>query len=125
MGRKQLQKNRQEQIAMELGLIPDPEKERLARLAKEKSKKEEEERLRKQVVQAPGWECPDCPGGKHPVKDGWCINGRFWSHGEIFRMKEIAVQQPELPKKLVENKALMMLKDSLGLDFSTLEVHPA
>lgn len=119
MGRRKAP-SRQEQIARELGLLPE--------LVRPKRKYEQLNPPKPEAiptVEFAGRERhgDDCPGGRHKLTDGrWCINGRVYSHAEIFAMRQLNLRQDGLAAKVVNMPAFRMLDDLLGLDLSTIRV---
>lgn len=116
--RSGLSKERQTAIAREMGLLPPEEGVQVHRRAYVPIEAKVEE---PRAAHEP-WVCHDCPGGRHKVPGGTCIDGQLWSHGELFEMKRLDALEPGMAKRLFNNKALMALRKTLDLDFSNIKV---
>ena len=113
---------RKEQIAIELGLIPAPASNttpvvRHGRIPYPKQNNSLPVQVEEQVTR----KCIDCPGGRHRVIDGWCVDGRIWTHAEVHTMKKIKALAGEEMMNRFMTPAILAFKDTLGLEF--VEAH--
>lgn len=107
MGRKK--NNRQYQIALEMGLVgnrPVPQR------APEPPPV---------PVDGRRVHCP-CGRDGHRTNDGYCIDGKLYTNGEIFALKQVELHGKGLARKVLSNPAIRLLDDTLGLDFSLVSV---
>ncbi len=76
--------------------------------------------------QVPPYSCAGCPERGHKVTHngmpGKCIDGRFWSNGELTRMREIKTIYGEPAVKQMTSRTSLMLRELLDLDYANAEV---
>lgn len=125
---KSAQRARQEQIARERGLLP-PERSAI------KTDKhffiapanKEEVKAYAPAAERPKWHCDGCPERGHRVTHngvtGRCIDGSFWTDGEIYRMRQIDSKYGAgTSKQVFMSEKIMMLRDVLDLDFADADI---
>lgn len=118
------QRERQEQIAREMGLIGPPKGENRTSYARMMAMMPKKDPPPSVSPPKPRERHEGCPGGRHKLESGkWCIDGRVWEHAEIANMKRLNVRHGDgTAKKLMAMDALRMLDEALDLDMSTLDV---
>lgn len=66
--------------------------------------------------------CEGCDDARMKLNEGWCIHGRFWTHGEIHVLKHLkALAGPEALKTFT-SPAILAMKDALGGEFVSVHV---
>ncbi len=120
-------KERQEQIAREMGLLPPLEPRKTAfELEQDRIRDEAEARIaemRRTHLSYPEEPdpCTGCKNGRHKIEGkGWCIDGVFYAYGDINAIKKnIAVHGKKFENML---PALRKLHAAIPLDFGSIEV---
>lgn len=114
-------KGRKLQIAIERGLVKAPEGILVPRIRKGMSAFPTHQRKDEEDFVAPQPErvnpCANCQGGRHKVQNGWCIDGRYWTHAEIHSLKYIKVMAGEETMNVFMSPQVLALKDALNLEF--------
>ena len=125
---KKAQILRQEQIARERGLL-GPEEARIKTTASYEAARamNEQKPVTDLPTRLPPYFCAGCPERGHAVTHnglpGKCVDGRFWSNGELSRMKEIKVGYGDKAMSFMTGPKMSMFRELFDLDYASAEVH--
>lgn len=117
-------KERQEQIARELGLLP-PLSTTPSEYKVHRGMAPYPEIMRKAdpppAPAPPPCPCADLPFGNHKMLDGWCVDGAFYTHGDLNSIKRVQVVagKDRLAPMIDRLRAIHAI---IPLDFTTLNV---
>lgn len=123
MGNKRAFQERQLAIAIERGLVPAPKghiifKERPG-VNEYPTVMRKAEAEPEPVFKNP---CEGCDDARMKLKEGWCIHGRFWTHGEIHVLKHLKALAGPQALKTFTSPAILAMKDALGGEFVSVHV---
>lgn len=113
-------KERQLELAYERGLLPRPDPSQGIQVHR-KALPLGYDKKPEPVTVVPVVEkvnpCKDCPGGRHEVPGGHCIDGRFWSHADMHCFKVIDMRHGKGTSKKLLSPGVLKLHDLLDLDW--------